>query len=128
MMKAVSKMNRNKTLTTSRPTRRTLPWLLAVLLALALQLAAHGGFEHVIGTVVKMENKVVTVKTSKGDVDVRLSEKTEITKGAQKADAADLKPGVRVVVDIPEGSKDKIAHSVKIGVSGVEDSHSHSKQ
>jgi hypothetical protein len=114
-------MNRNNT-------RRALPWLLVWVLAFALQLAAHGGFEHVIGTVVKMENNVVTVKTSKGDVDVRLNDKTEITKGAQKADAADLKPGVRVVVDIPEGSKDRIAHSIKIGVSGAGDSHSHSKQ
>jgi hypothetical protein len=114
--------------TTIRSILRGRAWLLAGLLAFALQLAAHGGFEHVIGTVVKMENNVVTVKTSKGDVDVRLNEKTEITKGAQKADAADLKPGVRVVVDIPEGSKDKIAHSVKIGVAGAGESHSHSKQ
>jgi hypothetical protein len=31
--------------------------------------------------------------------------------------AADLKPEVRVVVDIPEGSNDNIAHSVKSGAA-----------
>ena len=33
------------------------------------------------------------------------------------AQAADLKAGVRVVVDVPEGSKTKLAHSVKIGAA-----------
>ena len=90
-----------------------------VLAALAAQMIAHGGFDHVIGTVVKVENNVLTVKTAKGNVDVKLNEKTEITSNGQKAQVADLKPGSRVVVDVPEGSKDKVAHSVKIGVAGA---------
>ena len=61
-------------------------------------------------------------------MDVRLNDKTEITKNDQKAGAADLKPGARVVVDIPEGSKDKIAHSVKIGVSKPAGTPSHGPQ
>ena len=89
-----------------------------VLVALAGQIIAHGGFEHVIGTVVKVENNVLTVKTAKGDVDVKLNEKTEITRNDQKAQVADLKSGTRVVVDIPEGTRDRVAHSVKVGVSG----------
>lgn len=102
-------------------------WLRAglVLVALAAQIIAHGGFEHVIGTVVKVENNVLTVKTAKGDVDVKLSEKTEITRNDQKAQVADLKPGTRVVVDIPEGSKDRVAHSVKVGVSGATSAPAH---
>jgi hypothetical protein len=79
----------------------------------------------VVGTVVKIGNDVLTVKTVKGNVDVRLNEKTEITRNDQKAAAADLKPGIRVVVDVPEGSKEKVAHSVKIGVS---DSQPHGAQ
>ena len=98
------------------------------MLAFASQLIAHGGFEHVIGTVVKVGNNVLTVKTAKGNVDVLLNEKTEITKNDQKANAADLKPGTRVVVDVPEGSKDKVAHSVKVGVSGASDTHTHIPQ
>jgi hypothetical protein len=99
-----------------------------VLFALSNLLIAHGGFDHVIGMVVKVENNVLTVKTAKGNVDVKLNEKTEITKTDQKAELADLKPGTRVVVDVPEGSKDRIAHSVKVGVSKAADGHAHGPQ
>ena len=116
-------MNRNHTIITERICRMSF-WLAIVLLAAATQLLAHGGFEHVVGTVVKVENNVVTVKTAKGDVDVKLTPKTEITKNSQKAELADLKPGTRVVVDVPEGSKDRVAHSIKVGVSGEAEAHS----
>jgi hypothetical protein len=121
-------MNHNNTITTKRFARLTSVWLCLALLAFAVQLSAHGGFDHVIGTVVKIENNVLTVKTAKGNIDVRLNEKTTITKNEQKAGIADLKSGTRVVVDVPEGSKDKIAHSVKVGVSGTTDTHAHSPQ
>lgn len=78
---------------------------------------AHGGFEHVMGTVVQVDHNVLTVKTAKGNADVKLDDKTELTKNGQKAQLLDLTPGVRVVVDIPEGSKDKLARSVKIGAA-----------
>jgi len=89
----------------------------SILLASSALLFAHGGFDHVTGTVVKLENSVLTVKTAKGDVPVTLDAKTEITQNDKPAQAADLKAGVRVVVDIPEGSKTKLAHSVKIGTA-----------
>ena len=94
---------------------------------LSVALYAHGGFDHVQGTVSKLDANVLTVKTGKGDVPVKLDAKTEIMMGDHKAAAADLKVGVRVVVDIPEGSKDKVAHSVKIGsaVAGAPDHHEH---
>jgi hypothetical protein len=104
-------------------TTRRLPFATALyaslLLALTVPVFAHGGFDHVIGTVVTTTNNVLTVKTAKGNVDVKLDDKTEITKSDQKAQIADLKPGTRVVVDIPEGSKDKIAHSVKVGAASA---------
>jgi len=96
-----------------------------LLLALAVPVFAHGGFDHVIGTVVAVSNNVLTVKTAKGNVDVKLDDKTELTKNDQKAQLADLKPGTRVVVDIPEGSKDKIAHSVKLGAATPAADHHH---
>ena len=95
---------------------------------ISLALLAHGGFDHVIGTVVKMESNVLTVKTTHGNVDVKLNDKTEITRNDQKAEPADLKPGTRVVVDVPEGSKDKVAHSVTVGPSGAAAPHPHSSQ
>jgi hypothetical protein len=97
---------------------------LTVILSLTAPIFAHGGFDHVMGTVVNVADHVLTVKTTKGNVDVKLDEKTEITKNGTKADVADLKPGVRVVVDVPEGSKEKIAHSVKIGAAAATD-HDH---
>jgi hypothetical protein len=116
-------MHHNSTITTNRFARRASLWLCVGWLAFAVQLIAHNGFDHVIGTVVKVDNNVLTVKTAKGNVDVRLNEKTTLTKNDQKAAIADLKPGTRVVVDVPEGSKDKIAHSVKLGVSEVSGAH-----
>jgi hypothetical protein len=86
---------------------------------------AHGGFGHVMGTVVQVANNVLTVKTAKGNVDVKLDDKTELTKSGQPAQLVDLAPGARVVVDIPEGSKDKIAHSVKIGTAMKAADHAH---
>lgn len=84
-------------------------------LACAALTFAHGGFDHVQGTVVKVENNVLTVKTAKGDASVKLDAKTEITRSGHPAQAADLKAGARVVVDVAEGDKDQVAHSIKIG-------------
>ena len=96
----------------------------------ALTAFAHGGFDHVMGTVAKLDANVLTVTTTKGDVKVKLDAKTEITKADKKAVMTDLVTGARVVVDIPEGSKDMLAHSVKIGAAaagakGATDSHAH---
>jgi hypothetical protein len=113
-------MNLKSRITTIRASigALALTLMLAVtLFVLPTAVFAHGGFDHVIGTVVKVANNVLTVKTTKGNVDVKLDDKTELTKNDQKALVTDLKPGARVVVDIPEGSKDKLAHSVKIGVA-----------
>jgi hypothetical protein len=88
-------------------------------------LFAHGGFNHVVGTVAKLENGILAVKTAKGDVAVKLKDKTEITKDDQKLTTVDLKPGSRVVVDAPLGSKDMTAHSVKVGVSGASHAEHH---
>src|ERR1700730_8419161 len=89
----------------------------SVLLASFALVFAHGGFEHVQGTVVKVDNNVLTVKTTKANATVKLNAKTEITRDGHPAQAADLKEGVRVVVDVAEGDKDRVAHSIKIGAA-----------
>ena len=45
-------MNHYTTITIKRFAHRVALWLCLALLALATQLIAHGGFDHVIGTVV----------------------------------------------------------------------------
>jgi hypothetical protein len=87
-----------------------------ILLAFAASSFGHGGFDHVIGTVVKADAGSLIVKTAKGNVTVKLDDKTEITRGDFKAGVADLKHGV----DIPEGNKEMLAHSVKVGVSAAD--------
>jgi len=82
---------------------------------LTAAILAHGGFDHVIGTIAALSGNVLTVKTAKGECRCEPGFENEISTGDRKAQPSDLKPGFRVVVDIPEGSKDHIAHSVKIG-------------
>jgi hypothetical protein len=115
--------NRNATITIRPRGMAAALGLNLLLLAFAVQVSAvhlfaHEGFDHVTGTIAKVTGNVVTVKTAKGNVDVKLDGKTEITRNDQKAQLADLKPGTRVVVDVPEGSKDMVAHSIKLGVAG----------
>jgi hypothetical protein len=100
-------------------------WLSLLMCGSTMQVLAHGGFDHVTGTVAKVDNDTLTVKTAKGNVDVKLNDKTEITRGDQKAAIGDLKPGSRVVVDLPEGVKNPFAHSVKVGVAGAAAPHDH---
>jgi hypothetical protein len=89
----------------------------SLVLASFAVLFAHGGFDHVQGTVIKVDNNVLTVKTTKGETAVKLNAKTEITRDGHPAQAVDLKTGARVVVDVAEGDKDNVAHSIKIGAA-----------
>jgi methyl coenzyme M reductase subunit D len=95
--------------------------LVAIILALMVLAApslAHGGFDHVRGTVVSVNNNVFTVNTSTGNVAVKLDSRTQFTKNDQKALLSDLVPGTRVIVEVPHAKdKDKVAQSVKIGVA-----------
>jgi hypothetical protein len=92
-------------------------WLATAALAIVPTAFAHSGFNHVMGTVAKRSGNVLTIQTAKGNVDVKLGDRTELTRNDQKAQLADLKPGTRVVAEVPEGSKDKLAQSVKIGAA-----------
>ncbi len=97
----------------------TIKWLSMILLAITVlaPIFAHGGFDHIRGTVVKVANNVLTIDTAQGNVDVKLDNQTDLTMNGQKAQQADLKIGARVVVDVPQGSKEKVARSVKIGAA-----------
>ena len=89
------------------------------------QVFAHGGMKHVMGTVVKVDNNVLTVKTAKGNIDVRLNDKTEITSNNQPTQLTNLKPGTRVVVDVIGAGKNQVAHSIKAGKASNMTEHAH---
>src|SRR5262249_49055206 len=97
--------------------RKPVLWSATAVLAIATTAFAHAGFNHVMGTVIKVSGNVVTVKTAKGNVDVKLGDRTELASNGQQAQLADLKLSTRVVAEVAQGSKDNMAQSVKIGAT-----------
>ena len=111
--------------------------MLALTLLLLLTMGAafaHGGAEHVMGTVVKVSNDTIDVKTTKGDTkQIMFDSKTSFTKAGAKIQASDLKEGDRVVIDVHEMKEMNgmlQADSVKVGsgktkATAKEKSHAH---
>jgi len=107
----------------------------AFVLALFLLLAnvqtafAHGGAEHVMGTVSKVSAQSVTVETTdKKIVEVGLTSKTTYTRNDKKTAAADMKVGDRVMIEAKEVNERLVADSVKLGVTASKSAsaeHSH---
>ena len=63
--------------------------------------------------VVRVVNNVLTIKTTKGKVDVRLDNHADLTRNDQKAQLGDLKRDACVTIDVPKGDIELVA--VKIG-------------
>jgi hypothetical protein len=79
---------------------------------------AHGGFEHVMGTVSKISAQSVTVTTAaKKAVEVGINAKTTYTRGDKTVTASDMKVGDRVVIDATEVNEALVAASVKLGAA-----------
>src|SRR5579864_526631 len=81
--------------------------------------AAHGGEEHVIGTVTKISDTSVTVKTTAGKtVEVGFDAKmTTYERGKQPIQKADIKVGDKIVIHAMEVNEKLVAHSVEIGAA-----------
>ncbi|HEY6344730.1 MAG TPA: hypothetical protein VIY49_24810 [Bryobacteraceae bacterium] len=95
---------------------------LAAILAVALLptiASAHGGEEHVIGTVTKVSAASVTVKTTAGKtVDVGFDDaKTTYSRASQPIHKTDIKVGDRVVIHAEEVNEKLVAHTVEIGAT-----------
>jgi uncharacterized protein DUF5666 len=98
-------------------TKRTLVLAVALSLALAGTLRAHGGFTHVLGTVTAMDATHVEVKTKAGKaMSVKLTEATKFTKDGAAAAAKDMQVGQHVSIEA-KGHADALeASEVKLGV------------
>ena len=82
--------------------------------------AAHGGMEHVIGTVTSLSDNSVTVKTTAGkSVEVGFDAKTTFSRNNQTIHRADLKVGDRVVIHATEVNEKLVAHTVEAGTAGA---------
>ena len=95
---------------------------LAVLAVLAVVLSplaatAHEGHDPITGTVTKVRADRIEVKAVDGTShDVVLTKATTYLKGKTAATRADVKPGVRVVVDATETKGGLEAKEVRMGV------------
>src|ERR1700681_2852952 len=105
-------------------TRRKIQVALFAILSLALLptiATAHGGEEHVTGTVTKISDTAVTVKTTAGKtVEVSFDAKmTTSARAKQSIQKTDIKIGDRVVINAMEVNEKLIAHSVEIGAAKI---------
>jgi hypothetical protein len=79
---------------------------------------AHGGLEHVRGTVAKVAGQSVTVTTTAGKtVEVLLDAQTTFARAGQSILKTDLKVGDRVVIHAAEKGSTLTAHTVEVGIS-----------
>src|SRR6266481_717581 len=77
---------------------------------------AHGGEEHVTGTVIKASDKSVTIKTTAGKtVEVGFDAKTTYARAKQPIQKTDIKVGDRIVVHAAEVNEKLVAHTVELG-------------
>ncbi len=85
---------------------------------LATLAIAHGGLEHVTGTVASVSDTSITVTTIAGkSVEVTLDTKTTYSKSNQAIQRADVKVGDRVVIHAEKSGAKLIAHTVQIGAA-----------
>lgn len=97
--------------------RRVLSSLFACSL-LSAAAFAHGGHDHVRGTVTKIDGKSIVVQTTeKATKTVTVVETTKFEKAGKPALLTDLKVGDRVVIDLPEGKL--TAEEVQIGTAAA---------
>ena len=86
---------------------------------------AHGGEEHVIGTVTQISDTSVTVKTKSGKiVEVGFDAKmTTYERAKQPIQKTDIKVGDRVVIHAMEVNEKLVAHTVQAGAASSPAKH-----
>jgi len=85
---------------------------------------AHGGMEHVMGTVTAITDHSLSVKTSDGAVTtVEFDGETKFIKGDAAATVKDVKVGSRVVIHAHKHDNSLQAAEVKIGKSAAAGQH-----
>lgn len=92
---------------------------ICVLLFLSALVFAHGNEKHVMGTVTKIEDGSVVVKTKEGDKTVMVMSTTKFVKGTTAVTQKDLKVGDRVVIHAMPMGDMLHATEVKIGAAAT---------
>ena len=100
------------------PNRTLIKFALCFVLCAALVLA-HGGLEHVMGTIAKVSDGSISVTTTGGKtVEVLLDAKTTFEHGSQAIQRTDLKVGDRVVIHAEKSGDKFTAHTIEVGTAG----------
>jgi len=109
-------MNMQSIITTRLKIQIALATALAITLLPAI-VSAHGGEEHVIGTVTKVSDTSVTVKTTAGKmVEVGFDAKTTTyARAKMPVPKTDVKVGDRIVIHAVEVNEKLVAHTVELG-------------
>ena len=111
-------MNMQSIITTKLKIQIALVAMLALALVPAI-VSAHGGEEHVIGTVTKVSDTSVTVKTTAGKiVEVGFDAKmTTYARAKLPTQKSDVKVGDRIVIHAMEVNEKLVAHTVELGAA-----------
>ena len=87
---------------------------------LALCALAHGGVEHLKGTITKVDGTSITLAVEKGPpVVVATDAKTEFSRGTEKATLKDVRVGDKAVIHAAEHDEHYIAQVVKLGAAAA---------
>ena len=112
-----NRMNMQSITTTKLKIQIALIAILALALLPAI-VSAHGGEEHVVGTVTKVSDTSVTVKTTAGKmVDVGFDAKTTYARAKLPIQKSEVKVGDRIVIHAVEVNEKLIAHTVEVGAA-----------
>ena len=91
----------------------------AFLAALSLTgtiILAHGGLEHIRGTVTKIDNQTITLQLSGNKTKtVTVTAKTAYKLAGKPAHLTDLKVGDRIIAEVAEGKSE--AEEIQIGTA-----------
>lgn len=94
----------------------TLPSVLICTLLLGTLAFAHGGMEHVLGTVTAITDHSLSVKTREGEVKtIEFDGETKFTKGDAAASVKDVQVGSRVAIHAHKNDNALHAAEVRIG-------------
>ena len=108
-------MNRHRTSTTRFRVWVTILAMVSWMLPLVI---AHGGEEHVTGTVTQVLDQSVTVKTTAGKmVEVAFDAKTTYARDKRPISKSEIKAGDRIVIHAAEVNQKLVAHTIEIGTA-----------
>ena len=99
---------------------------LLLILSFSLSVFAHGDMEHVLGTVVKVSDHLLSVRVTDGTIkDVLIDDETRFFKGTGPATFNEIKVGMRVVIHAHKHQDSLHAVEVKIAAGSAQHPASH---